>query len=164
MYSSHEAELDLPSLPLAARRVHIVPALQTASLLSMGQLCDAGCTVTFDAKSVSVHLGTKCLLTGRRTPDTGLWHLSLNTPSLAPMPIAPAHIPIAPAPAPLLHHSYATVQSATPAELVAFAHATLYSPALSTLATALKRGFLPQFLGLTPKSLRKHPPPVRRHD
>ena len=158
MYSSHEAELDLPSLPLAARRVHIVPALQTASLLSMGQLCDAGCTVTFDAKSVSVHLGTKCLLTGRRTPDTGLWHLSLNTPSLAPMPIAPAHIPIAPAPAPLLHHSYATVQSATPAELVAFAHATLYSPALSTLATALKRGFLPQFLGLTPKSLRKHPP------
>ena len=150
MYSSHEAELDLPSLPLAARRVHIVPSLQSASLLSMGQLCDAGCTVTFDAKSVAVHLDDKCLLAGVRTPATGLWQLSLTTPSLSPSPLSPA-------PAPLFHHSYAAVTSATPAELVTFA-ATLFSPALSTLAAALKRGFLPQFFGLTIKLLRKHPP------
>ena len=29
MYSTHEADMDLPSLPLEARRVHIVPALQS---------------------------------------------------------------------------------------------------------------------------------------
>jgi hypothetical protein len=77
MYSTHEAELDLPTLPLAARRVHIVPALKTASLLSMGQLCDAGCTVTFDATSVTVQLDDTQLLSGSRDLDTGLWHLSL---------------------------------------------------------------------------------------
>jgi hypothetical protein len=49
-------------------------------------------------------------------------------------------------------------QSATPAELVAFAHAALFSPALSTLAIALKKGFVHNFPGLTEKTLAKHPP------
>ena len=43
-------------------------------------------------------------------------------------------------PPPLLHQSFTAVQSATPTELVAFAHATLFSPAVSTLDTALSRG------------------------
>jgi hypothetical protein len=42
MYSTHEADLYQASLLLAAMRVHIVPALQSSLLLSMGQLCDAG--------------------------------------------------------------------------------------------------------------------------
>ena len=151
MYSTHEAELDLPSLPLAARRVHIVPALHTTSLLSMGQLCDAGCVVTFDAKSVTVTIDNERILDGTRTPATGLWHVSLVQPALAP---DVAELP----PPPLIHHSYASVQSATPAELVAFAHATLFSPALSTLKNALVRGFLPNYMGLTAKTLRKYPP------
>jgi hypothetical protein len=117
MYSTHEAELDLPSLPLAARRVHIVPDLRSSFLLSMGQLCDAGCVVTFDATSVTVHHDALRLLEGTRTPATGLWHLSLTQPQLT-----------TPTPPPLLHRSYAAVQSATPADLVAFAHAALLSP------------------------------------
>ena len=146
MYSTHEAELDLPTLPLAARRVHIVPALHTASLLSMGQLCDAGCTVTFDATTVQVHRNTALLLAGVRTPATGLWHLSL---------VAPPSTPCEPD---LLHQSYSAVHSATPADLVAFAHASLFSPALSTLKLALERGYLPNFMGLTAKELSAHPP------
>ena len=141
MYSTHEAELDLPTLPLAARHVHIVPALQAGSLLSMGQLCDAGCVVTFDATTVRVHRNSELLLTGIRTPATGLWHLT-----------------IAASEPPIQHRSFAAVDSATPAELVAFAHAALFSPALSTLKRALDLGFLPHFMGLTAKSLAKHPP------
>jgi len=144
MYSTHEAELNLPTLPLSARRVHIVPALTTASLLSMGQLCDAGCRVTFDAKSVNVHLDDNLLLSGVRTPTTGLWHLSLLPPA-PPLP-------------PLLHQSFAAVHSATPAELVAFAHAALFSPTLSTLKQALERGYLTAFPGLSAKTLAKYPP------
>ena len=120
----------------------------------MGQLCDAGCIVTFDAKSVAVHRNNELLLDGVRTPDTGLWHLSLVKASLETTAASPATIP----PPMLLHQSFAAIQSATPAELVAFAHAALFSPALSTLTTALKRGFLPNFMGLTAKSLRKYPP------
>ena len=153
MYSTHEAELDIPSLPITARRVHIVPALSTHSLLSMGQLCDSGCTVTFTASDVHVHLADRLLLSGSRTPDTGLWHLSLIAPD--PPRIPQDSITTA---STLLHHSYAAVQSATPTELVAFAHAALFSPALSTLKTALDRGYLPHFMGLTTKAVTKHPP------
>ncbi|KAI2494253.1 hypothetical protein MHU86_20271 [Fragilaria crotonensis] len=156
MYSTHEAELDLPSLPIAARRVHIVPALRTTSLLSMAQLCDAGCTVTFDATSVSVRRNNQTILTGVRTPDTGLWHMSLLQSPLSP------HVDTeSPATTPErddVHYSHSAVHSATPEALVAFAHAALFSPALSTLKQAIDNGFLPNFLGLTATGLRKYPP------
>ena len=46
--------------------------------------------------------------------------------------------------------------SATPADLVAaFAHASLFSPIVYTLETALRKGFLPPFPGLTLKTLQK---------
>jgi hypothetical protein len=112
----------------------------------MGQLCDAGCIVTFDATTVTVRLDDTVLMEGVRTPATGLWQLSLSQ-KIEPIPDSP-----------FLHQSFKAVQSATPAELVAFAHASLFSPALSTLDAALKRGFLPQFMGLTTKTLRTYPP------
>lgn len=94
MYSTHEAELDLPSLPMAARRVHIVPALSTASLLSMGQLCDAGCHVTFDAAAVNVYHHDRIILSGNRAPTTGLWHLNLvQAPVVSEGNSRGAHLP-----------------------------------------------------------------------
>jgi hypothetical protein len=54
MCSTHTAELHLLGLPLAARQVHIVPSLASQSLLSIGQVCDAGCKVAFDAETVTV--------------------------------------------------------------------------------------------------------------
>ena len=44
------------------------------------------------------------------------------------------------------------------ADLVAFAHAALFSPALTTLMKAVKNNFLHDFPGLTEKALRDHPP------
>ena len=49
-------------------------------------------------------------------------------------------------------------QTNTPADLVAFAHAALFSPALSTLKRALAMGFIPPFIGLTETSLNRYPP------
>lgn len=115
----------------------------------MGQLCDAGCVVTFNATTVRVHLDNMLLLSGVRTRTTGLWHLSLVAPDPPPANATNSE---------LLHHSFAAVHSATPAELVAFAHAALFSPAISTLKRALDCGFLPNFLGLTAQALAKHPP------
>jgi hypothetical protein len=48
--------------------------------------------------------------------------------------------------------------SSTPEELVAFAHAALGSPPLSTLETAMKKGYLPPFVGLSTVTLKKYPP------
>jgi hypothetical protein len=92
------------------------------SLISIRQLCDAGCNVVFDATStVTVRYSQQIVLTGQRT-------------------------------------SNAAVGSATPAQIVAFAHAALFSPALSTLISAIKKGFLINFPGLPERPVRKHPP------
>jgi hypothetical protein len=80
MHATHTAELDLPGLPLAARQVHIVPSLTSKSLISIGQFCDAGCTVAFTATTVTVAHAQQVIITGQRTACTRLWHL--NTPPL----------------------------------------------------------------------------------
>jgi hypothetical protein len=144
MRSTHEAELDLPHLPPTARHVHIVPELQSLSLISMGQLCDSGCSITFDADTVRVTYDNVIVLSGTRTTKTKLWHLDLSsTPQYAPK---------------IIHQANGAIGSATPAELIAFAHATLFSPTLSTLHSALAQGFLTNFPGLNTRTLRKYPP------
>jgi hypothetical protein len=145
MYSTHVAELDLPLLPLAARQVHIVPDLTAHTLVSIGLLCDAGCDVTFNASDVTVQYNQVTVLQGKRTATTGLWHFAMPTPAPTSPPVPCAH-------------AMSAIGSATPAELVAFAHAALFSPALSTLAIALQKGFVQNFPGLTVPALKKYPP------
>jgi hypothetical protein len=142
MHSTHEAELDIPGLPLAARKVHIVPDLASHSLLSIGQLCDAGCDVTFTTTDAIIRYQLKTVLQGHRTPATGLWHLDISS-NPAPLVMEAAH---------------ASIGTASPADLVAFAHGALFSPTLSTLGAALTKGFITNFPGLTVTTLRKHPP------
>ena len=77
MYSTHEAELDIPNLPLAARHVHIVPELSNFSLISIGQLCDSDCSVIFDRNMVTVSHNNQVVLSGDRARSTGLWHMNL---------------------------------------------------------------------------------------
>jgi hypothetical protein len=109
----------------------------------MGQWCDAGCTLLFDATSLQVSVDDKVVLTGTRTPETRLWQVNLQN-SISPEAFQ--------------QQAYGAIGSASPAELVAFAHATLFSPALSTLHAALKAGYLTNFPGLTTATLRKYPP------
>jgi hypothetical protein len=78
MQSSHTAELDIPGLPPAARRVHIVPALKNHSLLSVGQLCDAGCEAHFTQSTVTITCDDETVLTGNRT-NSKLWHIEPPT-------------------------------------------------------------------------------------
>jgi hypothetical protein len=68
-----------------------------------------------------------------------------NTPTEAPM-------------APHLQTCLMAVGAATPQALVAFSHAALFSPALSTLITALAKAFLLPMPGLTLANLCKYPP------
>ncbi len=249
MYSTHDAILSLPGLPLSARRAHIVPDLHTKPLLSIGQLCDAGCRVEFTAQDIHVYHNDAILLSGLRSPITKLWTLPLSSPhpmsegapctavalttmavsvddsspclSNAPLAVSadvpcssplspsavsegvsypslhvasssvsvgeryPVHstallsegVPSPPPPAAvsegatilpvtqdivdsgsLSESANASVSITTPASLVAFAHAALFSPALSTLDVALQRDLLPHFPGLSRETLRRHPP------
>jgi hypothetical protein len=140
MYSTHEGEVDIPHLPAAACTVHIVPDLASHLLLSIGQLCNAECKVEFTATNVIVLHNNRQVLHGMRTPATQLWHINLPTKSIDA-------------------ETNAAIGSATASELVAFAHASLFTPTLSTLATALDKGYIPNFPGgLSSRTLRNHPP------
>jgi hypothetical protein len=76
--STHTATLDIPSFPKAARQAHILPALAQHSLISMGQMCDSGCPLTFTANKVAVTHGAATILTGQRDKDSGLWRVPLE--------------------------------------------------------------------------------------
>jgi len=138
IHSTHEADLDCPGLPPAACHGHVVPQLATQPLLSIGQLCDAGCDVAFTATNVTIMHNNNIILAGHRTPVTKLWQLNIQPPAK--------------------HAANAAMGTAKPADLVAFAHAAMFSPALSTLAEALRRGHLTAFAGLTLERLQQHPP------
>jgi hypothetical protein len=159
MVSTHTAYLDIPALPLAARLVHIVPALQTQSLLSLPQLCSNGCKVTLDNDTIHIELHDKVIMSGNRCDSTGFWHLDVAQPSASPTsnphPANP-HVNLFIKD----YHANAAVGHAGPAELVEFAHAAMWSPSLSTLEKALLKGYI-NLPGLTSELLRKHPPNSR---
>ena len=140
IYSSHVGELDLPTLRLAARIAHVFLDLASDSATSYFRLAN----FVMQQDSVKIEFEGDTVLTGSCSPMTRLWHT-----------------PIPPSNQTRLATGYANAAklSATPAELVAFAHAALGSPALSTLSTALDKNYVSRFSGLIAKSLRKYPPP-----
>jgi hypothetical protein len=73
--STRTATLDLPSFPRAA---HTLPGLAHHSLLSVGQICDSGCAVTFIEKKVAVTHGAATILTGQREKEAGLSRVPLG--------------------------------------------------------------------------------------
>ena len=75
--STMEGELDFPMLPNIARQAHISPNIKH-SLVSIGSLCDAGCTVTFKIKYVTVVYKYDMILRGWRNHHDKLWYLPLS--------------------------------------------------------------------------------------
>ena len=68
--NTHECYLPIPNLPHDAIIARIFPQLQTASLLSLGQLCDAGCKATLDQDELVVYLRGDIILKGDRNFST----------------------------------------------------------------------------------------------
>ena len=136
MPSDRIGDLDLPLRP-AALKAYIVPALKNCSLLSMGAVCDAGYTIEFTADSMKILDEGKCVVTGQRRHDTGMWHINLP-----PKPV----------------HFANRLGDPKMHELVTYSHATMFSPVLATLEIPLKKGFLINFPGFTSAALRRHPP------
>lgn len=124
-------------LPHAACIGHIFPELNK-SLISVKQFCDSGCTVLFTKPKAYVSYLGKIILVATICPTTGLW--------LVPLSTSP-------------QNACNIVTSPTKlADMVAFSHATLFSPAISTLQQALDNGYITGFPGLTSANLKKFPP------
>ena len=139
--SDAQATMNLPTIPMNAKIVHLFPDLQSHSLLSIGQLCDAGCEAAFTQQQVFVKYQNATILEGYRNPATRLWEIPVEIEE------------------PLFPHQANQVNAITKTkELVAFMHAALFSPALTTLQKAVDNHFLHDFPGLNSKSVRAFPP------
>jgi hypothetical protein len=55
MESTHTASLDIPELNKAVFLAHIFPGMANHSLLSVGQLCNDGYSVTFRIDAVTIY-------------------------------------------------------------------------------------------------------------
>ena len=53
-YYTNIATIQIPGLSKQARKIHIFPKMQKSPLISLGFLCDDGCTITLDKKEMSI--------------------------------------------------------------------------------------------------------------
>ena len=138
MQSYAEGDLPIPGLPPEALKAHEFEALGPTSLISIPQLCDAGCEANFVREKATIKHNNQDIMQGHRDNTTnGLWTLQLQHQETA---------------------NSVTHKSTLTEDLVAYVHTSLFSPTVSTLKTALRKGYLPQFPGLTLETLTKYPP------
>ena len=72
MHSTHTGQLDIPALPPEAKTAHIFTELASGSLLSIGQLCDHGCSAYFNKAKLYILYKGNIIMQGSRGP-TKLW-------------------------------------------------------------------------------------------
>ena len=73
MEYSHLEKIHIPGLIKQARQIHIYPKTKTAPIISLGVLCDDGCTITIDNQVMSVHKNGQEIIKGTRNKQTGMW-------------------------------------------------------------------------------------------
>jgi hypothetical protein len=85
MESSHTAALDIPELNAAASIAKVFPGMSNYSLLSVGQLCNEGYTVTFKNASVTICDSQEFqILSGAHNLDTVFWRINLRKENQQP--------------------------------------------------------------------------------
>jgi hypothetical protein len=110
-------------------------------LLSVGQLCNEGYSVTFNNASVTICDSQEFqILRGTRDLDTGLWRINLRKENQQPKEAVENTVYA-------LHNTGA---------LVNYLHKALFSPTKSALLQAVKNGHLITWPGLTEKAINTH--------
>ena len=150
MISDQIGDIDLPMLRQEARTAYYVPQLKNCNLLSIGTICNAGYKVEFEKEKMTVCDGNDIVLHGVRNMENGLWMVKIASTVNKTVTQANEYSP----------HIFNAMHAGNPteADMVAFAHATLFSPAISTLENALRKNFINNIQGLNLKSLSKHQP------
>ena len=150
--STHSGVLDLPSLPLSARKCWVFEEL-IGSLLCPGDWVDSGANVMYTKSEVIVKDDNDAtLLVGQRVPDTKLWMINLDK---ATQP-QPAHITAANQ---SLHGhiNAATYIHRSKAQLMAWISGYLGFPTDSSILAGLRNGSL-IVPGLTSEVFAAFPP------
>ena len=112
----------------------------TTSLIALAPICDLGYQVLLSSDRLDLIQHGAVVATAPKAPSDRLW--SFPAMQLQPPDTTSNYI----------------VSHQLNAELVAFYHAALGSPPISSLITAVQRGFLRSIPGLTVERIRKNPP------
>jgi hypothetical protein len=142
--SSTTAELACPTFNLRARSVHIINDLASHSLLSCGQMCNAGYKVLFDNGQAQVIEGNvsvqgRIVIHGQHDHSTGLWTVPVDTNSTKQNESINSVYEIS--------KVYSTIQ---------YLHAAAGSPIPSTFVKAIKAGNITTWPTLTPEHVNKY--------
>jgi hypothetical protein len=141
MESSHTAELNIPELNKDAYIENVFPGMANHSLLSVGQLCNEGYTVTFRNASVTICDSQELqILKGTQDLNTGLWWINLRKEHQQPQMSLENNLYE-------LHNT---------GELVNYLHKAMFSPTKSALLQAVKNGHLVTWPGLTERAINNH--------
>ena len=148
--NTHECYLPIKNLPKEAILVRVFPQLNSASLLSIRQLCDAGCEATMNGRRLNVYLNNKLILTGPRNKANKMWEVTFNNtldpiiPSSASNIPSANHITTIPSSAintttnHLLNNMY---RLTTTSSVILYLHAVAFFPVKSTWLKAIKKNF-----------------------
>ena len=138
--STHTASLGITELSDKANMTHLFQSLASGSLISIGQLCDAGCEAYFNKNTVNITLNGQIIINGHRSNKTKwLRELKMANSKTAK------------------HHINAVCALPTMHERANFYRAAMFSPTISTLCKAIDSGHLDSFPGnITSKQIRKH--------
>eukprot|EP00804_Cyclotella_cryptica_P019007 CCRYP_006480-RA/>CCRYP_006480-RA protein AED:0.25 eAED:0.14 QI:0/0/0/1/1/1/2/0/936 len=147
--STHTMELDLDNLPPEAKQGHVIPGMKGHTLVSLVQLCNAGCNLCMDKNELVISYNNREVMRGIKCPRTGLWLLPLSNQGQAKATYL--HLPA---------HSMSNVyHTSTRAEWIQYPHQACFSPTLSSWCKAIDNDQFMSFPGLTTWAARKYLPP-----
>jgi hypothetical protein len=141
MESTHTASIDIYDLSKSASIAHIFTGMANHSLLSVGQLCNEGYSVTFKIDAVTIYNPRDVqILKGARDVDTGLWRINLRREHQ--------------------QHSHEVANNiyelSNTGALVHYLHKAMLSPTKSALLQAVKNDHLITWPGLTEQAINKN--------
>jgi hypothetical protein len=141
MESTHTAASEIPELNKSASIAHTFPGISNHSLISVGQLCSEGYSVTFKIDAVTIcNPRNVQILKGARYLDTGLWRINFRRGH-------PQHS----------HEAENNVyELCNTGALVNYLHKAMFSPTKYALLQAVKNGHLITWPGLTEQAINKH--------
>ena len=145
MQAKLKGNLPLPTLPSTSTKAHVFQELQSASLLSVGQLCDSDCDAVFSKHDLKIYDNKKrIILRGARNFTDGLWDVKLNIPQQTSV----QHTV----------NAVLKIDKTSKKDLAQYLHACAYSPRKTTFLDAIKKGLFTTWPGLTYDLIKKHLP------
>ena len=126
MQATYKAILKIsPLLLTRANIAHISPHIQSGAQISIGQVCDDGCTSTFVDTTMIAYKQVEKVLEGKRNEEAGMWQVKITPPQF---------------PTPTHQSANTLMPDRTKPELEQWYHVTLFGHAKKTLIQAIKKG------------------------